>query len=242
MERRMLMLAGLTAIGGAGCAQAAAPPALTGTAPQGEAGMDVEKELKRLIGHREITEQLYRYQEATNRADLAALASFFGDAKIATVASSNPDELHGVVDGGKQFSEGFADAVRFYDGSPRVQYSACNPIVQFNDEVDKATCHAYYFIFQGIGDHDYSGQGAKPEFPLQVIGCGRYLDTYHHVKGRWQIVEREIYSDLSGDYSRHMRISPAEAARHRGLPAEQPQTSLKPQVVRGPVSALRGPR
>jgi hypothetical protein len=204
--------------------------------------MDIEKELKRLIAHREITEQLYRYQEAINRADLDALAEFFGEAKIATVASSNPDELHGVIDGGRKFADGFANSVQFYDGNPRVQYCACNPIIQVNEAIDEATCHAYYFIMQGIGDHDYSGAAGKgPDFPLQVIGCGRYLDTYRLIGGRWRVVEREIYSDLSGDYSRHMRISPADMSRANGVDPHAASDTLVPKVEREVVSALRGP-
>jgi hypothetical protein len=205
--------------------------------------MDIELELKKLMAEREICTRLYRYQEAINRSDLKGLEDFFGDAQIATVGSANPDELHGVINGGKQFAEGFAHSVRYYDGSPLVQYCACNPIVQFNDAVDKATCHAQYFIFQGLGTHDYSGK-TKPsasDFPLQVIGAGRYLDVYAHLDGGWKMIEREIYSDFSGDYSKHMRVSPAELAHDKGFTAQEEGATLKPQTRNVPRAALRAP-
>jgi hypothetical protein len=204
--------------------------------------LDLQLEVKKLIGERDIREQLFRYQEAINRGDLAELERFFGDATIATVSASNPDELHGVLKGGKQFAAGFANSVRFYDGIPLVQYSASNIIVQFNEAVDTATCHAYFFIFQALGDHDYTGMKQQREFPLQVIGCGRYLDTYKNTSGSWRIVEREIYSDMSGDYSKHMARSPASMAEAKGYIAQAEGSSLVPKVQSGAVAALRAPR
>jgi len=32
-------------------------------------------------------------------------------------------------------------------------------------------------------------------------------------EGRWQIIEREIYSEIRGDFSRHMRSSPVRCSR-----------------------------
>jgi hypothetical protein len=181
----------------------------------------LELEVRKLVAERDIRRQLFGYQEAINRADHEGLVRFFGDAKIATVSSPNPDELHGVVNGGEQFAAGFTSSTHSYDGSPRVQYGASNVVVDVDDSLQSATCHAYFFIFQGLGDHDYSNDDTSREFPLQPIGCGRYRDTYHHLDGRWQIVERKIYSDLSGDYSRHMRVSPRELAVEHGFLDQQ---------------------
>lgn len=202
---------------------------------------DLMKEIKKLIGERDIRNELCRYQEAINRADLKALEAFFGDAKVATVSSTNADEFHGVINGGKQFADGFEKSVQLYNGSPRVQYSASNILITFNDTVDTATCHCYWFIFQGIGDHDYTNSGKKPEFPLQVIGAGRFLDTYKLRNGAWKIAEREIYSDFSGDYSRHMRLSPLVMAEKTGSLEQKAGTRLRSTVQDTNVSAMRAP-
>jgi hypothetical protein len=191
---------------------------------------DLELELRKLIAERDIRRQLFRYQEAINRADYAEMEAFFGAAKIATMGSANADELHGVIDGGRQFADGFRHSTQSYDGSPMVQYSACNITVDVSDDLDTATCHAYYFIFQALGTHNYANPDEARDFPLQPIGCGRYYDTYRNIDGRWQIVEREIYSDLSGDYSRHMRISPAAMADDGGLLDQIADSGLQPKV------------
>jgi hypothetical protein len=49
------------------------------------------------------------------------------------------------------------------------------------------------------------GLNASSNFPLQVISCGRYFDTYRLISDSWQIVARQIYPDFAGDASRHMR-------------------------------------
>jgi hypothetical protein len=199
-----------------------------------------ELEIRKLIAERKICQQLYAYQEAINRADFDGLVEFFGDAEIATVSATNPDELHGVIRGGRQFVEGFKAAVHFYDGSPRVQYCAANPIVTVSDDLDRATCHAYYFIFQGLGEHEYGSDRESREFPLQVIGCGRYLDHYVCADGAWRITAREIYSDLSGDYSRHMRLSPREMAEDKGFTRQgSDDPRLTPTVRDVPPSASK---
>ncbi|HEV8296596.1 MAG TPA: nuclear transport factor 2 family protein [Acidimicrobiales bacterium] len=201
---------------------------------------ELELNLRKLIAEREIRRQLFGYQEAINRADFRALAEFFGDARIATVSSPNPDELHGVINGGEQFAEGFRTSVNFYDGSPRVQYCASNVIVDVSDLLDSATCHAYFFIFQALGDHDYRNPASPREFPLQPIGCGRYFDTYRYEDGKWRIRERQIYSDLSGDYSRHMRLSPLAMAEEEGFLAQQEGANLRPTAENSSArSALR---
>jgi hypothetical protein len=194
---------------------------------------ELETELKKLIAERDIRRLLFGYQEAINRADYKALADFFGDAKIATVASGNPDELHGVVNGGQQFAEGFRVSTHLYNGSPRVQYGASNVVVDVSDSLDAATCQAYFFIFQALDDYDYDSRSIEGNFPLQAIGCGRYFDTYENRNGKWQIIERRIYSDLSGNYSGHMRVSPREMAETQGFFDQQEGSGLKPAVVDG---------
>jgi hypothetical protein len=120
----------------------------------GPSDTQLEKELRKLIAERDIRHQLFGYQEAINRADYEALAEFVGHAKIATVASGNPDELHGVVNGGQQFAEGFRVSTHVYNGIPRVQYGASDVVVDVSDSLETATCQAYFFVFQALDDFD----------------------------------------------------------------------------------------
>ena len=198
-----------------------------------------------MLVEREIRRQLFDYHEAMNRADYDALTALLGDAVITvcdaprhrarteSVSSLRPDQRTGVIHGGEQFVAGCRATWLTYGEDPRMQFGATNVVVDVADSLDTATCHAYFFLFQGLGlrDHpadrqsedsadqisahlleDPIGQMAahvglqRPrEFPLQLISSGRYFDTYRTLGDTWQIVTREIYADFAGDASRHMR-------------------------------------
>jgi hypothetical protein len=199
--------------------------------------LDLELEVRKLVAERDIRDKLYRYQEAINRADRGELERFFGDAVIRTVAASNPDNVHREIPGGKPFVDGFLKSVHLYDGVPHVQYTCTNVIIQLNAAVDAATCHAQYLILQGMGDYDYDNPEAPREFPLQVCGCGRYFDTWALKDGEWRMAAREIYSDMTGNYIKHMKIRPAQI-REEG---ERPEAAVKPKVRSTAIAALRPP-
>jgi hypothetical protein len=169
----------------------------------------LELEMRKLVAERDIRRALFTYHEVMNRADYDALIPLLGDATIATcrapghaagsapVESLGPTQLRGVVRGGENFAHAVRSAWITYDGgNPRIQFCASNPIVEVADTLDTATCHAYFLMFQGLDAN---------EFPLQLVSCGRYFDRYRNVDGRWQLVEREIYEDLAGDPSKHIR-------------------------------------
>src|ERR1700677_4680239 len=208
----------------------------------------LELELRKMLVEREIRRQLFDYHEAMNRADYDALTALLGDAVITvcdaprhrarteSVSSLRPDQRTAVIRGGEQFVAGCRATWLTYGEDPRMQFGATNVVVDVADSLDTATCHSYFFLFQGLGPRDHPadqqsddaadqvsahpledpiGQMAahvglqRPrEFPLQVISSGRYFDTYRFLADTWQIVTREIYADFEGDASRHMR-SPA---------------------------------
>jgi hypothetical protein len=205
----------------------------------------LELELRKLLVEREIRRQLFDYHEAMNRADYDAMAALLGDvvitvcdapshrARTEPASSLRPDQRTGVIHGGEQFVAGCRATWLTYGKDPRMQFGATNVTVDVADSLDTATCHAYFFLFQGLGprDHPADQQSDDPadqvsdhpledpigqmaahvglqrprEFPLQVISCGRYFDTYRYLGGRWQIATREIYADFEGDASRHMQ-------------------------------------
>ena len=214
----------------------------------------LELALRKMLVERELRRQLFDYHEAMNRADYDALTALLGDAVITvcdaprhrarteSVSSLRPDQRTAVIHGGEQFVAGCRATWLTYGEDPRMQFGATNVVVDVADSLDAATCHAYFFLFQGLGPRDHpadqqsddSGDSAdyvdsadpvsahpledpigqmaahvglqRPrDFPLQVISCGRYFDTYRSLGDRWQIVTREIYADFAGDASRHMR-------------------------------------
>jgi len=201
----------------------------------------LELELRKMLAEREIRRQLFEYHEAMNRADFAALTALMGDAVITVcnaprhraltepVSSLRADQRVAVIHGGDQFVAGCRATWLMYGGDPRMQFGATNMIVDVADSLDTATCHSYFFLFQGLGPGDHPADQAldhpvdhpsdhpveqaathpdpeeSSEFPLQLISCGRYFDTYRFQHEAWQIVAREIYADFAGDASRHMR-------------------------------------
>jgi hypothetical protein len=201
----------------------------------------LELELRKMLAEREIRRQLFEYHEVMNRADYEALTALLRDAvitvcdaprhraRVEPLSELRPDQRTGVIHGGEQFVAGCRATWLTYGGDPRMQFGATNVIVDVADSLDTATCHAYFFLFQGLGpcddpaDQQAEHSLGRPadeqadhvagqlglitplEFPLQVISCGRYFDTYRYLGERWQIVEREIYTDFAGDASRHMR-------------------------------------
>jgi hypothetical protein len=210
----------------------------------------LELELRKMLAEREIRRQLFDYHEAMNRADYEALTALMGDvvitvcdaprhrARTEPVSSLHPEQRVAVINGGEQFVAGCRATWLTYDGDPRMQFGATNVVVDVADSLDAATCHAYFFLFQGLGPRDRPDQPGQPgqnnqtdrldqpahpdhaeadvaaqlglqtssEFPLQVISCGRYFDTYRFQSEAWRIVTREIYADFAGDASRHMRV------------------------------------
>jgi hypothetical protein len=181
----------------------------------------LELELRKMLAEREIRRQLFAYHEAMNRADYEALTALMGDAVITVwdaprhqpltepVTSLRPDQRTAVIHGGEQFVAGCRATWLTYGGDPRMQFGATNVTVDVADSLDTATCYSYFLLYQGLGPRDHPADqqpdDATVEFPLQLISCGRYFDTYRYHGEAWQIVAREIYADFAGDASRHMR-------------------------------------
>ena len=54
-------------------------------------------------------------------------------------------------------------------------------VVDVDPSGERAACHSYFTVFQGL-----------PDFPLQAIISGRYVDTFERVDGRWRFAERRM--------------------------------------------------
>ena len=49
---------------------------------------------------------------------------------------------------------------------------------------------------------------ATDGLPLQAIITGRYHDTFHRVDGEWCFDTREMFVDLTGDLTHHLKFNP----------------------------------
>lgn len=136
----------------------------------------------------EITNLLYRYAELFDTGDHDGAAALFAHAEITVQNGKKIDA--------QALRRLWADTVRIYaDGTPKTKHVITNPIVEIDEEAGHATCRSYYTVLQ-----------ATDALPLQVVGAGRYRDTFARVDGKWRFVARD-YSlfDHQGDLSAHLR-------------------------------------
>lgn len=134
-----------------------------------------------------ITNLLYRYAELIDAGDLAGTAALFARARVLV-----GDRL---LEGAAPMEALWRDVVRIYPcGTPRTKHVITNPIVEVDEDAGTATCRSYYTVLQATAD-----------LPLQVIGAGRYHDTFVRSDGQWHFATRD-YSllDMQGDMSAHL--------------------------------------
>ena len=80
-------------------------------------------------------------------------------------------------------------------GTPRTQHAFNNPILEIDEDADRATCRANFVVFQ-----------QTDRLPLQPIIAGRYRDRFERVDGAWRYVEKHMIVDLMGDLGDHLLI------------------------------------
>ncbi|WP_156839565.1 nuclear transport factor 2 family protein [Novosphingobium aquimarinum] len=136
-----------------------------------------------------ITNLLHIYAERMDAGDLEGVAALFEKARIRTG--------DGEVEGSAPMLELWRRFVKLHpDGTPRTKHVITNPILEIDEDADRATCRSYYTVLQ-----------AAPDLPLQVVCAGRYHDVFVREAGAWRFAERD-YSmlDLVGDMSQHMLV------------------------------------
>ena len=119
--------------------------------------------------------------------------------------------------------------MRFYDGTPGTRHVNTNTIVTLASDGERAETRTTFTVFQCL-----------PDFPLQAIVVGRYLDRFELGAHGWQFEEREIAMGLIGDVSRHLAALPSPASR-RALIASPtwrwtPAAASVPWRLRSPVA------
>ncbi|MGZ4675915.1 MAG: nuclear transport factor 2 family protein [Acidimicrobiia bacterium] len=123
------------------------------------------------------------YGERLDAGDLDGVAAMFAGAtwRSGSRTLRGPDEVRDVY-----------DDVILYDGRPRTRHVMSDVVVAV--EGDGATSTCTFTVFQEL-----------PDFPLQAVLVGRYLDSFARTPSGWELRDREIHVDLVGDLSRHMR-------------------------------------
>lgn len=132
-----------------------------------------------------LTSIMFRYCELFDTGDFDAFAALF-----------ERGEWHQAGPGAPAARKWIADNIYLYDGTPRTKHVSTNVIVEVADDGATASASAYVTIFQAL-----------PDLPLQPIFSGRYGDLFARDAGDWYFTRREIFGDLYGDLSRHVKSS-----------------------------------
>jgi len=138
-----------------------------------------------------VTNLLYRYGELMDLGDFGGVADLLADVVI--TVEGGPGEIKGRA----AILSMYVDWTRRYDddGTPHSRHLISNPIVDVDADAGVATIRSSYTVFQQVDD-----------FPLQPIIIGRYHDTFERADGQWRFARRHLFTDLTGDLSRHLLI------------------------------------
>ena len=132
----------------------------------------------------EIENLLARYCSTYDAGDFEAYAALFTHGRVVgpTGSFDSPSEIVAYHERN----------CRLYDGSPKTRHVNTNLEIHIDEAAGTASASSYVTIYQ-----------ATPDFPLQVIFVGRYLDELTKIDGAWWFARREAVADLVGDLSAH---------------------------------------
>jgi 3-phenylpropionate/cinnamic acid dioxygenase small subunit len=99
------------------------------------------------------------------------------------------------VMGGNAIAELAHRSLRTYeDGTPRTRHITTNILIEVDEAAGIATSRSYYTVLQSL-----------PEFALQPIACGTYVDRFERRAQEWFFKERSVHMRFAGDTSHHRR-------------------------------------
>ncbi len=134
---------------------------------------------------------IYRYAELLDSGDVDGFAQLFASGALRVAGTDT------AANGSAAVRELVSKSMRFYDGTPGTRHVNTNTIVTLASDGERAETRTTFTVFQCL-----------PDFPLQAIVVGRYLDRFELGAHGWQFEEREIAMDLIGDVSRHLAALP----------------------------------
>ncbi|MFC9434266.1 nuclear transport factor 2 family protein [Nocardia sp. NPDC057030] len=139
--------------------------------------------------YRAINALVLRYAAAVDAGDFDQVGELFADAELTMASVDEPIRSNAAV-----VAAMFRRAVRIYPdtGTPKTRHLvtnfACTPV-----GTDGAQATSAIMVLQSTDD-----------FPLQVIACAGYDDSFVRVDGQWRFARRRISLDHVGDTSHHL--------------------------------------
>jgi len=137
--------------------------------------------------HDEVVALLARCAELLDAGDFVGLGELFGDGTL-----SGPDGMP-FARGSDEVTQFFTTNTLLHDGSPRTKHVVTTTHVEERDD-GSVLARSSYVVFQ-----------SAPDFPLQPIVTGRYVDTLRRVGGALAFSDRRFFVDREGDLTRHLR-------------------------------------
>ncbi|MEO8696536.1 MAG: nuclear transport factor 2 family protein [Acidimicrobiales bacterium] len=126
------------------------------------------------------------YCRLYDSGDFEGYAQLFADARVVGPLST----LHGSA----EVVEYHRSNCLLYDGSPQTRHVTTNIEIDVADDGQTARARSYVTVYQAL-----------PDFPLQAIFVGGYIDEFAKNEGAWQFSERQAVPYFVGDLSRHAR-------------------------------------
>jgi hypothetical protein len=143
------------------------------------------------VDDREQIERLiYEYTYRLDGGDFEGFGRLFADADWCLSG-----EREYAVSGADAVTAWLRDNILVYDGIPLTSHVITNVTIDVAPDARTASARSYLTAFQGV----------PPDFPLQVIFTGGYLDAFAKRDGTWAFTRREITTRCVGDLRYHVR-------------------------------------
>lgn len=137
----------------------------------------------------EIANLLYRYTEFIDNGNLVGAAEMFKDAKVKLRGHDGFQSGAEVLPMLKHF------VIIYPDGTPRTKHVVTNPIIEIDEDANKADTRSQYTVFQ-----------ATEDIPMQVIAAGSYHDSFERVDGKWRFSYRDYtLFNMAGNITGHLK-------------------------------------
>ncbi|RMD81940.1 MAG: nuclear transport factor 2 family protein [Candidatus Dadabacteria bacterium] len=141
--------------------------------------------------HRAIERLIYAYADAIDSGRFEELVRLLARAVLRAEGRVLADRS------AESVARLYRSTTRIYeDGTPRTKHVVTNCVIDVDEERGVAAARSVYTVLQALED-----------FPLQPVIAGRYHDRFERDEaGNWHFAEREIFVDLRGDLSRHLKF------------------------------------
>jgi 3-phenylpropionate/cinnamic acid dioxygenase small subunit len=145
-----------------------------------------------------IRNLLFSYAECIDRGDIDAMARLFEHAAYRAGEQPPITDWKAVAQLNKSL------VILYDDGTPKTQHVTTNVSIELDPTGAAASARSRFTVLQGA-----------PGQALQVIVAGRYHDRFEKRAGAWRFSARQIFMDLIGDLTHHLRLDKLAAAQRK---------------------------